>query len=321
VAGSPDLGLLRVLRPIPAASAGDGPSRRPAGCWPGRAPTGWFPRSLPNRWTGSTPSYAPATSPRLRRSPSPWPPDRRHHPTMEFPARPSRAGARCCPAQIRPVRAGGFVLRSVQPLVPHVRLSVSLAGPGPSGSAGPSRRCQDCFPPSAASPASGCPQLHRPAATGQRRCPFTTTRFGSTSWRSRSATHSRSGPGGVKFRSTRSGAGAACGSRRVRPRSRRRWQPWRPAARISLATRLAAHLHVQTKPQLGVHARSAIGPTAAGMDVADLLEECRIGDGSGRGWPRGPGVIARACHTQHAGQTGDSVVGFLLIDQPIATHR
>jgi hypothetical protein len=136
-----------------------------------------------------------------------------------------------------------------------------------------------------------------------------------------SATHSRSGPGGVKFRSTRSGAGAACGSRRVRPRSRRRWQPWRPAARISLATRLAAHLHVQTKPQLGVHARSAIGPTAAGMDVADLLEECRIGDGSGRGWPRGPGVIARACHTQHAGQTGDSVVGFLLIDQPIATHR
>jgi hypothetical protein len=53
-----------------------------------------------------------------------------------------------------------------------------------------------------------------------------------------SATHSRSGPGGVKFRSTRSGAGAACGSRRVRPRSRRRWQPWRPAARISLATRL-----------------------------------------------------------------------------------
>jgi hypothetical protein len=193
VAGSPDLGLLRVLRPIPAASAGDGPSRRPAGCWPGRAPTGWFPRSLPNRWTGSTPSYAPATSPRLRRSPSPWPPDRRHHPTMEFPARPSRAGARCCPAQIRQVRAGGFVLRSVQPLVPHVRLSVSLAGPGPSGSAGPSRRCQDCFPPSAASPASGCPQLHRPAATGQRRCPFTTTRFGSTSWRSISATHSRLG--------------------------------------------------------------------------------------------------------------------------------
>jgi len=71
-------------------------------------------------------------------------------------------GARCCPAQICQVRAGGFVLRGVQPLVPHVRLSVSLAGPGPSGSAGPSRRCQGCCPPSPSSQGSGCPQL-RPA--------------------------------------------------------------------------------------------------------------------------------------------------------------
>ena len=44
-------------------------------------------------------------------------------------------------------------------MVPHVRLSVSLAGPRPSGSAGPSRRCQGCLPPSPASPGSGCPQL------------------------------------------------------------------------------------------------------------------------------------------------------------------
>ena len=41
-----------------------------------------------------------------------------------------------------------LVLRGVQPLVPHVRLSVSLAEPGPSDSADPSRRCQGCFPPS-----------------------------------------------------------------------------------------------------------------------------------------------------------------------------
>ena len=52
VTGFPGLGLLRVLRPIPAASAGDGPSRRPAGCWPGRGPPRWFPRSLSNRSTG-----------------------------------------------------------------------------------------------------------------------------------------------------------------------------------------------------------------------------------------------------------------------------
>ena len=85
VTGFPGLGLLWVLRPIPAASAGNGPSRRPAGRWPGRGPPGWFPRSLWNPSTGSTPSYAPAASPRLRRRPSPWPPDWRHHPAKEFP--------------------------------------------------------------------------------------------------------------------------------------------------------------------------------------------------------------------------------------------
>jgi hypothetical protein len=39
------------------------------------------------------------------------------------------------------------LLRGVQPLVPHVRLSVSLAERGPSGSAGPPRRCQGRFRP------------------------------------------------------------------------------------------------------------------------------------------------------------------------------
>ena len=50
-------------------------------------------------------------------------------------------------------------LRGFLTLVPHVHLSVSLAGPAPSGSAGTPRRCQGCFPPSPASPGSGCPQL------------------------------------------------------------------------------------------------------------------------------------------------------------------
>ena len=61
VAGFPDLGLLRVLRPTPAASADDGPSHRTAGSCPGSGPPGWFPRS-------------------------PRPPDRRHQPAQEFPA-------------------------------------------------------------------------------------------------------------------------------------------------------------------------------------------------------------------------------------------
>ena len=38
-------------------------------------------------------------------------------------------------------------LEGVQPLVPHRHLSVLLAGPGPSGSADPSRRCQGCSRP------------------------------------------------------------------------------------------------------------------------------------------------------------------------------
>lgn len=46
------------------------------------------------------------------------------------------------------------VLRSVQSLVPHVRLPVLLAGPRTSDSAVPSRLCQSCFPPS-----SCCSQL------------------------------------------------------------------------------------------------------------------------------------------------------------------
>jgi hypothetical protein len=58
-----------------------------------------------------------------------------------------------------------------------------------------------------------------------------------------------------------------------------------------------------------------------GIDLADLLGERSVGQRAVRGRPRGEGVIAGACHTQHAGKTGDSVVGFLLIDQPIAAHR
>jgi hypothetical protein len=83
----------------------------------------------------------------------------------------------------------------------------------------------------------------------------------------------------------------------------------------------AAHVHVQTKPQLGVHTRGAVGPTAAGMDLADLERERVVGRRPLGQRPARPGVIARACHTQHAGKTGDSVVGFLRIDQPVAAHR
>jgi site-specific DNA recombinase len=53
------------------------------------------------------------------------------------------------------------------PPVPRVLLSVPLARPAPSGSAGTSQLCRGRLPPSPAPPRSGCPQLRLPAATGQ----------------------------------------------------------------------------------------------------------------------------------------------------------
>ena len=85
------------------------------------------------------------------------------------------------------------ILRSFRSLVPHLRLSALLAGPGPSGSTGPSRRCQSCSPPS--------PPFHRvqaahsfnaPAATSTQRWHPTTARLENASWRSMSASHRRS---------------------------------------------------------------------------------------------------------------------------------
>src|SRR5664279_4758653 len=54
-----------------------------------------------------------------------------------------QAGAHREPAHIRRVRAG-VALRGVTTPVPCVYLLVSLTGPGPSGSTGPSRLCRGC---------------------------------------------------------------------------------------------------------------------------------------------------------------------------------
>ncbi len=77
-------------------------------------------------------------------------------------------------------------LRGVKTLVPRVHLLLMLAGPRPSGSAGLSRRCRGCLPPSPASPGPGCPQLRYAAATAQRRRSLTSARSHSASWRTRS---------------------------------------------------------------------------------------------------------------------------------------
>ena len=95
-----------------------------------------------------------------------------------------RLDARCCPARIHQVGAGS-TLEGDQSLVQSLRLSVSLAGPGPSGGPDPSRRCQGCFPPSPTPLGSGCPQLHRTAATARSGGPLTRRRIHGASWRTR----------------------------------------------------------------------------------------------------------------------------------------
>src|SRR5690349_20607958 len=107
------------------------------------------------RSTREVPSLVPAASPRLGRSPSTWPPHRHNSPASELTAQPPgghalRTGPDL-PGWSRHWAYGTFVL------VPLVHLLVSLAGPAPSGSAGASRRCQGCFPPSPAPPGSDCP--------------------------------------------------------------------------------------------------------------------------------------------------------------------
>jgi hypothetical protein len=142
-------------------------------------------------------------------------------PTKKIPtegvAAPNRNDVHCYPGPHPPGWSRCVRLRGFQTLVSHVHLPASLAEPGPSGSAGPSRRCQSCFPPSPAPPGSGCPQLHQPAATGQRWSPFIPTRFiaprGALSRRTR---RPRPGP---------EDRGRAPRHRPAWPRSRDRWRP------------------------------------------------------------------------------------------------
>jgi hypothetical protein len=107
------------------------------------------------------PSSAPATSPRLRRRPSPWPPGRRRITGRGVPRLEGRVRAALQPLSTR-FELADHRLRGVMPLVPRVHLPVLLAEPAPSGSPSASRRCRGCLPPSPASPGSGCPSFLMP---------------------------------------------------------------------------------------------------------------------------------------------------------------
>ena len=117
------------------------------------------------RSTEEEPSSTPAASPRLPRSTSPWPPG--PAPTR-LPGRsppPDRAGAhraRPISARFEPV----CLSRGVITLIPRVLLSVTLAGPTPSGSTGASRLCQGCSRPPRHLPDQAAPSSSRPTAIG-----------------------------------------------------------------------------------------------------------------------------------------------------------
>ena len=235
VTGFPGLRLLRVLRPIPSVSAGNKPSRRPT--FAGRCGNrrGWFPRSVSNRSTGSVSSYAPATSPRPAPQTFTVASRSATSTNRRVPHTSSCVGARCCAALIRQVRAAGY-LRSVRTLVPRVHLSVLLAGPGPSGSTSPFRRCQGCCPPSPLFQGSGCPQLQRARCDEHEAVPFTTARLVSASWRLMSVTHKGLGATALNRRSTRSAGRTVPVSELVVRCFRPLTAPWSPMPVIRRST-------------------------------------------------------------------------------------
>ena len=166
--GSPGPGVLRRLRPARAfgwhRAYPPPPSRQEDG---GGAETGGF-RVHCHPVSGSAPGSAPAASPRLRRSPSPWPPIPGFQDRTGV-SRPVMRGR--VRAAYQPVSTGfraGPPSRGVTTPVPRVRPPASLTAPGPSGSAGPPRLCRGCSPPSPPIHGSGCPQLHPAAATARR---------------------------------------------------------------------------------------------------------------------------------------------------------
>ena len=156
------------------------PDRLPGG----RATAGRFPRSPRNRSMREAPSLYPGSI----ATPTPQTFDR------GLPTGPtSRLRSRPAPHE----RTGHALHTGPYPpgLSRHWTYGASDTGssrtpshlclPDPGRLAVPTRpvRCQGCSHPRRAFPRSGCPQLHRPAATARRRSPFTSTRFPGASWR------------------------------------------------------------------------------------------------------------------------------------------
>src|SRR5512132_2991788 len=90
---------------------------------------GALPTFTSDRWAREASSYAPAASPRVRRSPSSWPPGRPVCTGVGVDRQPTVV--HCLPAHIHQIGAR-TPLTEPHPLFPLVRLLALLAGPGPS---------------------------------------------------------------------------------------------------------------------------------------------------------------------------------------------
>ena len=95
-------------------------------------------------------------------------------PPREFPTEPPAGARRLQPRSTR-FRAGA-ASRGCHTPVPRVLLSVPLAGPEPSGSTGPSRRCQGCSHPPRHHPDQAAPSSAVLLRQDQRRRSLTSTR-------------------------------------------------------------------------------------------------------------------------------------------------
>jgi hypothetical protein len=135
------------------------------------------------RLTKEEPDFVPAASPRLPRSTSPRP---LAEPSMNRPGVPRPAPRRTGARRSRPISArfgAGSVLRDFQAPVPRVLLSVTLAGPAPSGSASTPRRCQGCSRPPRHLPDQAALSYAALLRQGQRRYSLTSARINSASRR------------------------------------------------------------------------------------------------------------------------------------------
>jgi hypothetical protein len=106
------------------------------------------PTFTSHRSAGVVPSFSPAASPWVRRRPFPWPPGRRNSTVTGVVRSRYQGGTRTAVRPISTRLEPAVSLEGVLPLV-HVvlHLPALLAGPEPSGSAGPARRCRGCSRP------------------------------------------------------------------------------------------------------------------------------------------------------------------------------